>query len=181
MKKQNSTMNALFSIKSAQQEPLSEYHKMVGLAMNYQYAQPRLMPNDHRLNTTTTIICENRCNNYLGERNMPNEIITNNMNKEYENNQKQTVITCNANVAYLQSILLKKLGCESIDSSVIRCIGDLNGHQLDFVANVAWCFAREKGHLVITSRHLHLALQVLFDLIEEDFLLSSFSYPEVIQ
>ena len=179
MKEQNNTMNALFSIKSAPQEPLSEYHKMAILAMNYQYAQPRLMPNDHQSNTTTTIICENRCNNYQGEINMPKEIITKNLNKEDENNQKQQVITCNANVAYLQSILLKKLGCEPIDPSVVRCIGDLNGHQLDFVANVAWCFARGKGHLVITSRHLHLALQVLFDLIEEDFSLSSFSYPEV--
>jgi hypothetical protein len=131
---------------------------MVGLAMNYQYPQPRLMPNDHQLNTTTTIICENRCNNYLGERNMPNEI-----------------------VAYLHGILLKKLGCESIGPSVIRCIGDLNGRQLDFVANVACCFAKGKGHLIITSRHLHLALQVLFGLIEEEFSLSSFSYPEVTQ
>ena len=181
MKEQNNTMNALFSIKSAQQEPLSEFHKMATLALKYQYAQPGLMPNDHQSNTTTTIICENRCNNYLGERNMPKEIITKNMNKEDESNQKQTVITCNANVAYLQSILLKKLGCESIEPSVVRCIGDLNGRQLDFVANVACCFAKGKGHLMITSRHLHLALQVLFGLIEEEFSLSSFSYPEVTQ
>lgn len=181
MKEQNNTMNALFSIKSVQNQQLSEYHKMVGLAMNYQYPQPRLMPNDHQLNTTTTIICENRCNNYLGERNMPNEIITKNMNKEDENSQKKPVTTCNANVAYLHGILLKKLGCESIGPSVIRCIGDLNGRQLDFVANVACCFAKGKGHLIITSRHLHLALQVLFGLIEEEFSLSSFSYPEVTQ
>ena len=201
MEEQNNTMNALFDSKSTQCQPLSEYDRqMATLIVDNQYPQPGLMPNGHRPNTTTTIICENRSYNYLGEDNMPNKIKTNNLDNEIGNNQKQklassdlatrellaqntkpSVISGNTNAAYLQSILLSKSKCESLEPSVIRCIGDLDGQQLDFVANMAWCFAKRKKDLPITATHVHLALKLLFDLLDEEFSLSSFSYTEVTQ